>query len=178
MPTSLLMTEKEMSRAILRMAHQIIERNKGSKDLVLIGIRTGGVPLAARLQERIQEIEGRKIPLGILDITLYRDDWSLAVQQPVVRETKIPFPVDDKTVILVDDVIFTGRTVRAALDALTDLGRPRKIELAVLVDRGHRELPIQPDYVGLTVTTLPNEHVNVRLREIDGQDEVILERPS
>ncbi len=176
MEEKLLMSEQEIDRALTRIAHQILERNRGSRDLVLVGIRTGGVPLAERLRRKIKKIEGVEIPVGILDISLYRDDWSLASAQPEVRSTDIPFPIDDKIVILVDDVIFTGRTVRAALDALMDFGRPKKVELAVLVDRGHRELPIEPTYTGLTVTTLPNEHVTVRLKEITGKDEVVLER--
>lgn len=171
-----MMSEKEIDRALTRIAHQILERNQGSQDLVLIGIRTGGVPLAERLQKKIKEIEGVEVPVGILDINLYRDDWSLASPQPQIRKTKISFPIDNKIVILVDDVIFTGRTVRAALDALVDFGRPKRVELAVLVDRGHRELPIEPTYTGLKVTTLPNEHVTVRLKEIAGKDEVVLER--
>jgi len=171
-----LMSGSEIDRALTRIAHQILERNRGSKNIALIGIRTGGVPLAERLQHKIREIEGVKVPLGILDISLYRDDWSLASSQPEVRSTEIPFPVDNLVIVLVDDVIFTGRTVRAALDALVDFGRPKKVELAVLVDRGHRELPIEPTYCGLTVTTLPNEHVTVRLKEISGVDQVVLER--
>ncbi len=176
MEEKLLMSEKEIDRALTRIAHQILERNRGSQDLVLVGIRTGGVPLAERLRRKIKEIEGVELPVGVLDISLYRDDWSMASPQPEVRRTEIPFPIDDKIVILVDDVIFTGRTVRAALDALMDFGRPKKVELAVLVDRGHRELPIEPTYTGLTITTLPNEHVTVRLKEINGKDEVVLER--
>jgi len=176
MEEKLLMSEPEIDRALTRIAHQILERNRGTEGLVLVGIRTGGVPLAERLRRKIKEIEGVEIPVGILDISLYRDDWSLASPQPEVRRTEIPFPIDDKIVVLVDDVIFTGRTIRAALDALIDFGRPKKVELAVLVDRGHRELPIEPTYTGLKVTTLPNEHVTVRLKEISGKDEVVLER--
>ncbi len=176
MEEKLILSEKEIDRALTRIAHQILEKNRGCADLVLVGIRTGGVPLAERLRRKIKEIEGVELPVGVLDISLYRDDWSLASSQPEVRRTEIPFPIDDKVVILVDDVIFTGRTVRAALDALMDFGRPKKVELAVLVDRGHRELPIEPTYVGLTITTLPNEHVTVRLKEISGKDEVVLER--
>ncbi|OAG28084.1 bifunctional pyr operon transcriptional regulator/uracil phosphoribosyltransferase PyrR [Thermodesulfatator autotrophicus] len=171
-----LMGEKEIDRALTRIAHQILERNHGCKDLVLVGIRTGGVPLAERLKQKIKQIEGIEPPVGVLDITLYRDDWSRASSQPLVRQTQIPFPIDDKVVVLVDDVIYTGRTIRAALDALVDFGRPRKVELAVLVDRGHRELPIEPTYTGFTISTLPDEHVTVRLKEISGKDEVVLER--
>ncbi len=176
MEEKILMTEEEIDRALTRIAHQILERNRGSTDLALVGIRTGGVPLAERLKRKIAAIEGVDLPVGILDISLYRDDWSLASPQPQVRSTDIPFPVDNKVIILVDDVIFTGRTVRAALDALMDFGRPKKVELAVLVDRGHRELPIEPTYCGLTVTTLPDEHVTVRLKEVSGEDKVVLER--
>jgi len=167
---------KEMDRALTRMAHEIVEQNKGVKNLALIGIRTGGVPLAERIQQRIAAIEGTMLPAGILDITLYRDDWSKRSQHPIVRKTEIPFSVDDQNIILVDDVLYTGRTVRAALDAITDLGRPKKIQLAVLVDRGMRELPIQPDYVGLALQTSAGEHVNVYLNELDGRDVVVVEQ--
>ncbi len=170
------MNIKEMDRAITRMAHEIVEANKGVGDLCLIGIRTGGVPLAERLQQRIAAIEGEIPKTGVLDITLYRDDWSRLDQHPIVRKTEIPFSVDDRTVVLVDDVLYTGRTVRAALDAIMDLGRPRKIQLAVLVDRGRRELPIRADFSGLTLQTSADEHVNVYLNEIDGKDEVLLNR--
>ena len=165
---------KEMDRALSRMAHEIVEHNKGVEELAFIGIRTGGVPLAERLQRRIAAIEGILLPTGILDITLYRDDWSTLSQRPIIRKTEILFSIDAKNIILVDDVLYTGRTVRAALDALTDLGRPRNIQLAVLVDRGRRELPIQPDFVGLSIHTSVDEHVNVFLNEISGRDEVIL----
>ncbi len=170
------MNIKEMDRAITRMAHEIVEANKGVGNLCLIGIRTGGVPLAERLQQRIAAIEGEIPKMGVLDITLYRDDWSRLDQHPIVRKTEISFPVDDRTVVLVDDVLYTGRTVRAALDAIMDLGRPRKIQLAVLVDRGRRELPIRADFSGLTLQTSADEHVNVYLNEIDGKDEVLLNR--
>ena len=163
----IVLDSKGMDRALTRMAHEIIEQNKGIKDLALIGIRTGGVPLSERLQQRIAA--------GILDITLYRDDWSTLSQHPIVRKTEISFPVDNKNIVLVDDVLYTGRTVRAALDALIDLGRPQKIQLAVLVDRGRRELPIKPDFVGLSIRTSASEHVNVFLNEIAGRDEVVLE---
>ncbi len=165
---------KEMDRALTRMAHEIVEQNKGVEDLSLIGIRTGGVPLAERLQQRIAAIEGTMLSTGILDITLYRDDWSTLSQHPIIRKTDIPFPIEGKNIILVDDVLYTGRTIRAALDALTDLGRPRRIQLAVLVDRGRRELPIKPDFVGLSLQTSGDEHVNVFLREVSGRDEVVL----
>ncbi|MGC9022759.1 MAG: bifunctional pyr operon transcriptional regulator/uracil phosphoribosyltransferase PyrR, partial [Dissulfurimicrobium sp.] len=142
----IIMDGKEMDRAITRMAHEIVEANKGVMGMAVIGIRTGGVPIAERLIERIGAIEGTKPDFGVLDITLYRDDWSRLSHHPIVRKTDISFPIDDKVIVLVDDVLYTGRTVRAALDALTDLGRPRKIQLAVMVDRGRRELPIQSDY--------------------------------
>ncbi len=162
-----------MDRALTRMAHQVLERNRGTGELALIGIRTGGVPLAQRLRQRIGAIEGVMPPMGVLDITLYRDDWSRLSQRPVVRKTEIPFSVDDITVILVDDVLYTGRTVRAALDALSDFGRPRRVQLAVLVDRGCRELPIQADYVGISLNTSNDQHVDVHLKEVEGVDEVI-----
>lgn len=165
-------------RALTRIAHEIIERNKGTEDLVLVGIRRRGVPLAERLAERIRQIEGRSAPVGVLDITLYRDDLGSLARRPLVRSTAIPFPVSGKRVVLVDDVIFTGRTIRAALDAVIDLGRPKVIQLAVLIDRGHRELPIRADYIGKNVPTSRKETVSVRLQEIDGEDRVvILESP-
>ena len=171
-----ILDEKEMDRAMARMAHEIIERNKGVDGLCLIGIRTGGVPLAERLRDKIGQIEGTLIPVGVLDITLYRDDWSNLSQHPIIRKTEIPFSIDGQKIILVDDVIYTGRTIRAALDALVDYGRPSRIELAVLVDRGRRELPIQPDFAGLVLSTSKDEHVNVYLREICGRDEVLIEK--
>jgi pyrimidine operon attenuation protein/uracil phosphoribosyltransferase len=163
----------DIRRAIARLAHEIVERNGGVDALVLVGLRTRGVPLARRLQSRIAEFEGPTLPLGELDITLYRDD----VHQRAPRNlspTSIPVDISDKTVILVDDVLYTGRTIRAALDALIDLGRPRAIQLVCLIDRGHRELPIRPDYVGKNVPTSRHEKVAVRLEEVDGVDEVIL----
>lgn len=171
-----IMDNKEMDRAITRMAHEIVEENKGIRNLAVIGIRTGGVPIAERLIERIGAIEGTKPNFGVLDITLYRDDWSRLSHHPIVRKTEISFPIDDKVVVLVDDVLYTGRTVRAALDALMDIGRPKKIQLAVMIDRGRRELPIQSDYTGLSIQTSANEHVNVYLNEIDGRDEVVIKR--
>jgi len=167
---------KEMTRALTRMAHEIIEQNKGAGNLALIGIRTGGVTLSERLQQLIAAIEGAMLPCGILDITLYRDDWSTLSRHPIVRKTDISFSIENKNIILVDDVLYTGRTIRAALDALTDLGRPQKIQLAVLVDRGRRELPIKPDFVGLSLQTSANEHVNVFLNEVSGKDEVVLKK--
>lgn len=164
-----------INRSLTRIAHEVLEKNKGTEDLVLIGIRRRGVPLARRLAEKIREIEGKSVPVGILDITLYRDDLTTRADQPVVEKTEVPFPVKGKRVVLVDDVIYTGRTARAALDAVMDLGRPQMIQLAVLVDRGHRELPIRPDYVGKNVPTSRREIISVRLQEVDGKDEVVIE---
>jgi pyrimidine operon attenuation protein/uracil phosphoribosyltransferase len=161
-------------RSLTRIAHEIIERNKGTGNLVLIGIRRRGAPLAERLAREIKEIEGLSVPVGILDITLYRDDLSTLAYQPLVRSTNVPFQVSGRIVILVDDVIYTGRTIRAALDAVMDLGRPRVIQLAVLIDRGHRELPIRADYVGKNVPTSSREEVSVRLQEIDSEEGVVI----
>lgn len=161
-------------RALTRIAHEIIERNKGTNNLVLIGIRRRGVPLARRLAGIIKEIEGSKMPVGILDITLYRDDLSTLGYQPIVRQTEVNFSIEEKKVVLVDDVLYTGRTIRAAMDAIMDLGRPQNIQLAVLIDRGHRELPIRADYVGKNVPTARLELVEVRLVEFDGVDEVVI----
>lgn len=169
-----ILDKEGIRRSLTRIAHEIIERNKGTDNLTLVGIRRRGVPLAERLAERIRDIEGRVVPVGTLDITLYRDDLTTLAYQPLVRSTEIPFPVSGKTVVLVDDVIFTGRTIRAALDALIDLGRPRVIQLAVLIDRGHRELPIRADYVGKNVPTSGKEEVSVRLVEIDGEERVVI----
>ncbi len=166
----------DIRRAVARLAHEVVERNEGVESLVLVGLRTRGIPLARRVQQRILEFEGAQIPLGELDITLYRDD----VHQRAPRSlspTSIPVDISNKTVILVDDVLFTGRTIRAALDALIDLGRPRAIQLLCLVDRGHRELPIRPDYVGKNVPTSRHEKIAVRLEEVDGVDAVVLIQP-
>ena len=163
---------EEMNRAITRISHEILEKNKGADRIVLIGIRTGGAILAKRFQSQIHSIEGKEILLGLLDITLYRDDLTEIGPQPNVGETKIDFNVDGKKVILVDDVLFTGRTIRCALDALIDFGRPESIQLAVLIDRGHRELPIKPDYVGKNIPTSKNEKVIVKFKEQDGEDGV------
>jgi pyrimidine operon attenuation protein/uracil phosphoribosyltransferase len=168
------MDQEGIRRALTRIAHEILEKNAGTKDLVLIGIRRRGVPLASRLSERIKEIEGTSIPLGILDITLYRDDLSQLDYHPLVRKTEVPFSITGKKVVLVDDVLYTGRTVRAAMDALMDLGRPQLIQLAVLIDRGHRELPIRADFVGKNVPTSRKEQINVSLLEIDGEDKVTI----
>jgi pyrimidine operon attenuation protein/uracil phosphoribosyltransferase len=169
-----IMDRQGIRRALTRIAHEIIERNKGTENLVLIGIRRRGVPLASRLAERIKEIEGSSVPVGTLDITLYRDDLSTLSHQPVVHQTEVGFSVEDKKVILVDDVLYTGRTIRAALDAVIDLGRPSVIQLAALVDRGHRELPIRADYVGKNVPTSRKEVIAVQLEEIDGDDGVLI----
>ncbi len=167
-----LMNERDMDRTLTRLAHEIIEKNKGVENLAIIGIRTRGVPLGKRLAKKISEIEKRKIPFGTLDITLYRDDFKF--KQPVAHVTNIPFNIDKMTLVLVDDVLYTGRTVRAALDALMDFGRPARIQLAVLVDRGHRELPIRPDFVGKNVPTADDEEVRVKVVEEDGEDAVYL----
>ncbi len=169
-----ILNKEGMRRALTRIAHEIIEKNKGTEDLVLIGIRTRGVPLARRLKALINKIEGVDLPVGILDITLYRDDLSQVAYQPIVHKTEIPFDITGKKVVLVDDVIYTGRTVRAALDALIDLGRPKLIQLAVLVDRGHRELPIRPDFVGKNLPTSHKEVVNVNLEDIDDGENILL----
>ncbi|HYV50796.1 MAG TPA: bifunctional pyr operon transcriptional regulator/uracil phosphoribosyltransferase PyrR [Dongiaceae bacterium] len=159
-------------RMLTRIAHEIVERNKGPEEIVLVGIRRRGVPLASRLADLIREIEGTRVPLGILDITLYRDDLQLVAVQPVVRTTEIPVDIDGKIVVLVDDVLYTGRTVRSALNALIDFGRPAAIQLAVLIDRGHRELPIRADFVGKNVPTSKREIIAVCLTEEDGMEEV------
>jgi pyrimidine operon attenuation protein/uracil phosphoribosyltransferase len=164
-----------MSRALARIASEIVERNHGLDGVVLIGVRTRGVPLAERLADRLRKTEGVEVPVGILDIALYRDDIVAKGVQPIVRSTEIAFPVDDRVVVLIDDVLYTGRTVRAALDALVDLGRPRCIQLAVLVDRGHRELPVAADYVGKACETTRDEQVKVQLLELDGRDTVSVE---
>ena len=173
--TVVVMAEDEIRRALTRIAHEIVEKNRGAEALVLVGIQRRGAPLAARLRELIRQFEGVEVPLGTLDITLYRDD---ALSRPhEVRSTHVPVNLTGKTVVLVDEVFFTGRTVRAALDAIIDLGRPAAVHVAVLVDRGHRELPIRPDYVGKNLPTSRREHVAVRLHEIDGEDAVYIEKP-
>ncbi len=175
-----LMVKKELinragiGRALTRISHEIIERNEGLDDVVIVGIRTRGVPLARRIVAKLEEIEGRDVQIGILDITLYRDDLTTIANQPIVHQTEIPFDITDKKVILVDDVLYTGRTVRSALDALMDLGRPKIIQLAILVDRGHRELPIRADFVGKNLPTSQQEVISVNLEEIDGEDKVVL----
>ena len=171
------MDAARMSRTLTRLAHEVAERNRSIEELALVGVRTRGVPLGRRIADALAGILGVRVPLGTLDITLYRDDLSRQPvgPQPLVRSTEIPFSIDDRRILLVDDVLYTGRTVRAALDALVDLGRPRSIELAVLVDRGHRELPIKADYVGKNLPTSASQVVHVRLEEIDGRDEVVIE---
>ena len=169
-----LMSSEDMKRALKRMSHQILERNHGAENLVFLGIKRRGVPLAERLSSNINAIEGVEVPVGELDITLYRDDLSLISEEPVVNSSHVPFDVTGKTVVLVDDVIYTGRTARAALDATSALGRAARIQLAVLVDRGHRELPIRADYVGKNVPTSGNELIAVQVEEIDGTEGVKL----
>jgi pyrimidine operon attenuation protein/uracil phosphoribosyltransferase len=165
-----------IQRALVRIAHEILERNKGTEDLALVGIRSRGIHLAQRIRKAIHEIEGgAQIPFGVVDITLYRDDLDRGLQNPIVQGTDIPFPVEGRRILLIDDVLFTGRTVRAAMDALVDFGRPQSIQLAVLVDRGHRELPIRADYVGKNIPTSRREDVQVRLAEADGVDEVLVQ---
>ena len=169
-----IMSAEDIDRSLHRIALQIVENNHGVANLAIIGIHTGGVFLADRIQKLIQDREKIVLPTGTLDITLYRDDWSLASQNPIVKKTSISFPMEEMVVVLVDDVIFTGRTIRAAMDALMDIGRPQCIQLAVLVDRGGRELPIQPDYVGMDIPVKNDEHVHVRLAEKSGADEIVL----
>ena len=166
---TVLMDADGVRRALTRIAHEIVEKNKGVENLVLVGIRTRGVPLSERVAEEIEKIEGIRPPQGVLDITLYRDDLSMLDYQPLVRPTEMPVDIDGKTVVLVDDVLFTGRTIRSALDALIDMGRPKSIQLAVLIDRGHRELPIRADYVGKNVPTSLKEMIAVAFPETDGR---------
>lgn len=173
-PTNKILDQENIRRAMMRIAHEIVEKNKGIDSLCLVGIRTRGAVLAERLSACIKAIEGKTVPVGILDITLYRDDLSMVAQQPVVHETLIDFDISDKKIILVDDVLFTGRTIRAALDALIDLGRPATIQLAVLIDRGHRELPIRADYVGKNIPTSLDENVKVVLSESDSKDDEVV----
>jgi pyrimidine operon attenuation protein/uracil phosphoribosyltransferase len=172
------MDSERISRSLTRIAHEIVERNRGVGDLALVGVRTRGVPIARRLAASLREITGVEVATGALDITLYRDDlMKTAVgPQPIVRRTEIPFSIDGRHIVLVDDVLYTGRTIRSAVDALIDFGRPNTIQLVVLVDRGHRELPIKADYVGKNVPTSRRETIHVRLAEIDGRDEVTLDQ--
>ena len=175
MPEKILLTSREIGRALARIAHEIVERNKGAEGVVLVGMRTRGVPLAKRIAEIIEGFEGTLIPVGTLDIGLYRDDISPSELKPANQScTDIPTSITDRRVILVDDVLYTGRSIRAAMDALMDLGRPRSIQLAVLIDRGHRELPIRADYVGKNIPSSKDEEIQVQLEEIDGVDEVVI----
>ena len=169
-----IMDEKGINRSITRLSHEIIERNKGALEIVLVGIHTRGVPLAEKIASKIKEIEGIDVEVGSLDITLYRDDLSEVHHDPLIKKSQIGIDINDKNVVLVDDVIFTGRTVRAAMDALIDIGRPKTIQLAVLIDRGHRELPIRPDYIGKNVPTARKEVIGVHLVEIDKDNEVVI----
>ncbi|MDR0841011.1 MAG: bifunctional pyr operon transcriptional regulator/uracil phosphoribosyltransferase PyrR [Christensenellaceae bacterium] len=171
-----IMNERDMERALTRIAHEIIEGNHGVAGLALIGVRRRGLPLAQRLGDMIERFEGKRVPIGGLDITYYRDDLTPIAPQPLPGATHVPFAVDDLRLVIVDDVIYTGRTARAAIDAIMDLGRPAGIRLAELIDRGHRELPIRPDYVGKNVPTARSEHIEVRVKEIDGEDGVALVR--
>ncbi len=171
---SQIMDQAAIERALKRMAHEIIEQNKGLEDLYLVGIRTRGVPIAERIATYLEEIEGVKIPVGILDITLYRDDLTTISHQPVIKGSKIDFEIDNTKIILFDDVLYTGRTVRAAIDALLDFGRPKQIQLCVLIDRGHRELPIKADFVGKNVPTSSEEIIKVTFKESDNEDNVFI----
>ncbi len=174
MSKKIIMTPEDIRRTLARIAHETIERNKAIEHLILVGMRTRGVPLAKRLAANIEDFEGLKIPVGALDITPYRDDLASLNRQPLVKRTDIPVSIDGKSIVLVDDVLYTGRSTRAAMDALIDLGRPQSIQLAVLVDRGHRELPIRADYVGKNIPSSRGEEIQVRLVETDGIDEVTI----
>lgn len=174
MAKKIIMTPEDIRRTLARIAHEIIERNKSIDHLILVGMHTRGVPLARRLAANIEDFEKAKVPVGALDINLYRDDLSSLDLQPIVQRTDIPTDVDDKSIVLVDDVLYTGRSIRAAMDALTDLGRPQSIQLAVLVDRGHRELPIRADYAGKNIPSSRHEEIQVHLKETDGIDEVAI----
>jgi pyrimidine operon attenuation protein/uracil phosphoribosyltransferase len=171
---AVIMDEKSLNRTLSRLAHQIVESNRGAGNLAFVGILTRGVQIAERLIEKIEPLEGRRLPLGMLDITFYRDDVLGSLKKPRVQKTDIPFDIDGKSVVLVDDVLYTGRTVRAALDALMDFGRPARIQLAVLIDRGHRELPIKADFVGEEIKTTAGEEVRVKLKNVDSEDSVYL----
>jgi len=169
-----LVNREDLRRIITRLAHEVLEKNRGVNDLVIVGIHTRGAHIAERLAKKINDIEKSDVPTGFLDVTLYRDDFRTRLKQPEVQVTNIPFQIDEKNVVLVDDVLFTGRTVRAAIDALMDFGRPNRIQLACLVDRGHRELPIKADFVGKNIPTSMGEEVRVKLKEVDGEDWVYL----
>jgi len=178
MTEKIVMTMEDSKRSLARIAHEIVERNKTTEHLVLVGMRTRGVPLAKRLAANMEDLEGLRIPVGALDISLYRDDLSLLNSQPTVQHTDIPVNIDGKSIVLVDDVLYTGRSTRAAMDALIDLGRPRSIQLAVLIDRGHRELPIRADYVGRNIPSSRDEEIQVQLVETDGIDRVVIVKNS
>ena len=171
---AVLMDGEAIRRSLVRISHEIVEKNKGVENIVLVGIRTRGVPIAERLADAIEKIEGERPPVGVLDITLYRDDLSTLDYQPVVRTTELPVDISGKIVVLVDDVLYPGRTIRAALDAVIDMGRPTTIQLAVLIDRGHRELPIRADFVGKNVPTSSHEVVSVQLESVDGAEKVVI----
>ena len=171
---SVVLSEQDISRAVTRITHEILEKNKGATSLVLVGIRTRGATLAKRIKKKINDIESLEVGLGVLDVTLYRDDLSAGKQNPVIEKTSIPFALEGKHVVIIDDVLFTGRSIRAAIDALIDFGRPASIQLGVLIDRGHRELPIRPDYVGKNIPTSKANRVQVLMREDDGKDEVCI----
>ena len=175
--SSILLNEKDIARAISRISHEVLERNKGAENIAFIGIRTRGVTFANRLKQRIKSIEDSDVAIGALDITLYRDDLGVGLQKPQLKKTEIAFALEGKHVVLCDDVLFTGRTIRAAIDALMDFGRPASVQLAVLIDRGHRELPIRPDYVGKNIPTPKSKRVQVHLKEIDEEDKVIIQDP-
>ena len=175
---SVVLSSKDISRGISRIAHEILEKNKGADNIVLIGIQTRGATLSERLRKKIQEIEKTEVKTGVLDITLYRDDLGAGKQNPEIKKTDVPFSLEGKDIVLCDDVLFTGRTIRAAIDALIDFGRPSSVQLAVLIDRGHRELPIRPDYVGKNIPTSKDVRVRVKLIENDGEDFVIIEDES
>lgn len=169
-----LLDEKSINRALIRVSHEIIEKNKGAQNIVLVGIKTRGVPLAKRIADYIEKFEGIKVEIGTLDITLYRDDLKTKSDSPKVNDSNLPKELSNKTVVLVDDVLYTGRTVRSALDAVIDIGRPKSIQLAILIDRGHRELPIRADYVGKNAPTSVDEIVRVELKETDEEDKVVI----
>lgn len=169
-----IMDEQAMNRATTRIAHEIIEKNKGIGNVILVGIKTRGIPMASRLSEKIESIEKKQVSVGMLDITLYRDDLSKLDENPILNDTNIDHDLNQKNIVLVDDVLYTGRTVRAAMDAIMDLGRPKTIQLAVLIDRGHRELPIRADFVGKNVPTSKNEVISVHFKEVDGSNKVVI----
>ena len=169
-----LMDEAAINRALIRISHEIVEHNGGLENVAVIGIQKRGVPLATRIRNTLEEIDGIQVPMGVLDITFYRDDLSTLSAHPVVHGTDIPFNVNDKKIILIDDVLFTGRTTRAAIENIFDMGRPENIQLAILVDRGHRQLPFRADYVGKNIPTSLSEHIDVEVKEVDGQDRVLL----